>query len=110
MLEIFQISISEWLLLVSAVVMLIGSIGLFRFKDVYTRTHAATLITVGGVCFSLLIIAIDMFMTGFISATFIEIILIIVFILISSPIASQAIVESAYKKKILPKLGIRRKK
>lgn len=110
MIEILtQMTLSELLLLISSVIMLIGSIGLFIFRDVYTRTHAATLITVGGVCFSLLVIGFSIFMADFLSIHLIKMDLIIILILVTSPIAAQAIVESAHKQGIKPILGISRK-
>jgi len=101
-LYLVQMPLGEWLLLVSSLVMLVGAIGLFRFPDVYTRMHASNLIAVGGVCFSLFVIIISSFLQGLFSSTLMMLIFILVFIVITSPVATQAISESAYRKGIKP--------
>ena len=93
----------EWIisimLYISAIFMLIGAIGLLRFPDLYTRIHAATMITVGGVCFFLLVLA----ATTFWSIYSIKILIIVAFTMITSPTISHALANSAYKLDIKPK-------
>jgi len=90
--------ITNVLLYVSSIFMLIGALGLFRFPCPYTRIHAATMVTVGGVCFSMLILAASMFWTLFMP----RILIITAFTLFTSPVLSHAIVNSAYKLDIKP--------
>lgn len=85
---------------IGAVVCAIGAIGLLRFPDVYTRTHAQTVINVGGTCLILL----GAFAETFWSIASIKSMLIIVFVLLTSPIGSHAIARAAYKSGITPKV------
>jgi multicomponent Na+:H+ antiporter subunit G len=91
--------ITQILLYISAIFMLIGAVGLFRFPDVYNRIHAATLVTVGGVCFFMIILAASNFWTAY----SLKIILIVGFTLFSSPILSHTIAHTSYKLGIKPK-------
>ncbi|MFH1445018.1 MAG: monovalent cation/H(+) antiporter subunit G [Nanoarchaeota archaeon] len=100
---LLQMTISEWMFFAASVIMLIGSLGLFRFPDVYTRAHATSIITIGGVCLTLFITAVASFFAGFSITFMVEILLIILFILITSPVTSHAVADSAYKMKIKPK-------
>jgi len=71
------------------VVAFIGAIGLLRLPDFYTRTHAQTVIIIGGVCLPLLILAIQQ--------RSVKIFLILIVLLITSPTATHAIARAAYK-------------
>ena len=87
------------LLYVSAAFMFIGAVGLLRFPDLYTRIHAATMVTVGGVCLSLLLLA----ATTFWSVYSLKIVVVVIFTLITSPTISHALANTAYKLDIKPK-------
>ena len=89
----------EILLIVAGIYAVLGAIGLFRFPDFYTRTHAATMITVGGVCLGLLILA----LSAFWSVYSLKSVIVIVLIFFTSPTATHAIANAAYKKGIKPK-------
>ncbi len=91
------------LLYISAVFALIGAIGLFRFPDFYTRTHAATVITVGGVCLALAALTISTFWNVYSLKSMIVIILIF----LTAPTATHAIANAAYKKDIKPRMLIK---
>jgi len=76
-----------------ALVAIIGSIGLVRFPDVFTRSHAQTVINVGGVSFML---------AGFILENLESVIawkflIMIALIFVTSPVATHAITKAAYK-------------
>lgn len=71
----------------------IGCIGLLRFPDVYTRSHAQTVVMVSGITLILLGIFIETLET----AISWKIIIIILLIFIASPTATHAITKSAYK-------------
>ncbi|MBW6451474.1 MAG: monovalent cation/H(+) antiporter subunit G [DPANN group archaeon] len=93
-----MITIINILFILSTISMIIGALGLFRFPDIYTRIHAATMITIGGVVLSLIAIAFNPFNLQF----SIKILIIASFIVITSPITSHAIVMSAYDNGIKP--------
>ena len=87
------------LLIIPLIFIVIGVIGFFRFPDFYTRTHSSTIVTVGGVCLALFILLLSRFWSVYSSKT----LLIIIFILITSPTASHAIANVAYKTGVKPK-------
>lgn len=91
--------VSQALLYVSAILAVIGSIGLIRFPDFYTRTHAAGVVGVGSVSLALFALAISTFWSAFT----IKIMIIIVFNLFTNPTATHAIADTAYKLGIKPK-------
>lgn len=90
--------IGEIWLGIASVSMLLGAIGFFRFKGFYLRVHAATMVTVGGVCFSLLYLALSQFW----SIYTLKISLIIILIMITAPTSSHAIARAAYRTGIRP--------
>ncbi|NOR85416.1 Na+/H+ antiporter subunit G [archaeon] len=82
---------------ISAIVIFVGAIGLFRFPDVYTRIHAATLITISGIILPLIALAIE-------NKTYtIKIIIIILLMLLSNATTGHAIGKSAHRHGIKPK-------
>jgi len=87
------------MLYISAVLALIGSIGLFRFPDFYTRAHAANIITIGGVCLALSALFISLLW----SVYSLKIVLIILFILLTSPASTHAIANKMYEAGFKPK-------
>ncbi|RLI97667.1 MAG: sodium:proton antiporter [Candidatus Aenigmatarchaeota archaeon] len=92
--------ISEILVFLSGIIACIGAIGLFRFKDFYTRSHASTVISVGGVMFSLFVL---MFGERFMSAYFFKILIILIIMLITEPTATHAIANRAYMMGVRPR-------
>lgn len=91
--------VTQALLYVSAILAVIGSIGLIRFPDFYTRTHAATVSSVGGVSLALLALFISTFWSPFT----LKIVVIIIFNLFTNPTATHAVAETAYKLGMKPK-------
>jgi multicomponent Na+:H+ antiporter subunit G len=89
---------AEGLLWVGGVVTLIGSLGLLRFPDFYTRAHAATLVAVGG--FTLALIGLALFNPF--NANFFKILLILAINFITNPTATHALADSAYRLGIRP--------
>jgi len=92
--------IAEILLAVAGFFALLGAIGLFRFPDFYTRSHASTVTGVGGVMFALFVL---MFRDALFGAYFTKILLIIVFLLLTGPTAQHAIADRAYTDGVKPK-------
>ena len=87
------------MLYVSGIFAFIGSIGLLRFPDFYTRTHAATVLSVGSLSLGFLALMI----ATFLSVYTIKIFIIILFNLFTNPTATHAIAERAYRMGIKPK-------
>jgi len=88
------------IIFIGSLIAIIGSFGLLRFPDVYTRSHAQTVTIVGGVC----LILIGILTSQPISQTTIKIIFLIIFIFLTSPTATHAITKAAYRSGIKPKV------
>lgn len=91
--------IEEIWLGISGIFMLLGAVGLLRFKCFYLRAHSATMTTVGGVCLSLFYFAYKTLWSIFSFKT----LLIIIFLLLTSPTATHAISHAAFVNGIKPK-------
>jgi multicomponent Na+:H+ antiporter subunit G len=87
------------MLYVSGILAVIGSLGLIRFPDFYTRTHAATVISVGGFSLGLLALAVSTFW----SVYSLKIMAVMALNLMTNPTATHAIAESAYRLGVKPK-------
>jgi multicomponent Na+:H+ antiporter subunit G len=92
--------ITEILLTVAGIWAVLGALGLFRFPDFYTRSHAATMISVGGVMFALFVL---MFGERFLGIYFFKILVVLIMLLITGPTAAHAIANKAYMVGIAPK-------
>lgn len=77
-------------LLTGSAFMLIASIGILRFKDLYNRMHASTKATSFGLL--LLIVAISLFFVNWVVA--LKSLMIIVFIYLTAPLAAHSIAKS----------------
>lgn len=92
--------LSVFCLLLGAFLILSGGIGLLRFPDFYTRIHAAGItetLASGFILLGLMLIA------GWGIVLF-KLLLILLFILITSPTAGHALVKSALHGKLAPLL------
>ena len=96
--------ISSVLIICGFVFFLGGSIGMLRLPDFYARLHAAGMLdtmglflTMGGLA---LYVAHDFSMGNFLSA--LKIILIVVFVFITSPTATHAIVDAGVRAGLKP--------
>jgi len=76
----------------SGIFMLAGALGMFRFKDFYLKIHCATMITVGGVLFSLFLL-----MLSSDGAIRIKILALSSIIFLTSPVSTHFIALAAYK-------------
>ena len=79
---------------IGAIAAVIGSYGLVRFPDVYTRAHAQTVINVSGAC--LMIIGFILTVLG--DPVMWRLLILIILIFLTSPTATHAISKAAYKK------------
>jgi len=100
-LEILRHVLSGTLLLGGAIFMLIGSIGVLRLPDFYARLHAAgitdTLATI-------LLISGMIVESGF-TQTSAKLLLVAIFLFLTSPTATHAVANAALKAGLKPRLG-----
>ena len=95
------LDILSWLLLGGGgALVAIGGIGIVRFPDVYTRSHAAGVTDTGGA--GLILIGL-MLQSGFTLVT-VKLALILIFIVFTSPTATFALVHAAYESDEAPEL------
>ena len=80
------------------VALLIGSLGLLRLPDVYCRIHAVGMIDTAGASFIILGMIIH---EGF-SLVSLKLVLIGIFLFFTSPIATHAVAQVAYKSGVVP--------
>ncbi len=84
------------LIIIGAVFLFLGALGIYRMPDVYNRLQAGTkATTLGGMS---LIIGVGLIQPDW----FFKTLILVVFIALSNPISSHALARSAYKSKIKP--------
>ncbi|NHK29558.1 monovalent cation/H(+) antiporter subunit G [Parvularcula flava] len=97
---IFDI-LSWCLFLLGALFIIAGSLGMLRFPDFYTRLHAAGVTDTLGV--ELMLLAMIFQSDNWI--TIVKLLLIALFMLLTSPVATHAIAHAAWVGKLKPMLG-----
>lgn len=88
-------------LLAGSFLILSGGVGVLRFPDFYTRMHAAGItetLATGLILIGLMVLA------GW-GLVFAKLVMILLFILLTSPTASHALAKSAQHGELLPKLA-----
>jgi len=94
--------IAAWVLALGGCFFLIvGAVGLIRLPDVYARIHSAGIIDTVGAVFVLVALA---FYGGFTLVT-LKLLLILVFIFITSPTATNALANAMYSDGVKPVLA-----
>ncbi|MEM5871341.1 MAG: monovalent cation/H(+) antiporter subunit G [Candidatus Aenigmatarchaeota archaeon] len=88
------------LILIGCIFSIIGAFGLHRFPDVYSRSHAQTVVNVGGTVAILIGVVIETFY----SSLSIKAIFLIIFIFFTLPVGTHAIAKAAYVSGIKPKV------
>ena len=88
------------LLLTGGVFAVIGGIGIMRLPDVYTRLHGAGITDTMGAG---LILAGLMVHEGFTLIT-VKLVLIFIFLIMTSPVSSHVLANAAYRSGLSPKL------
>jgi multicomponent Na+:H+ antiporter subunit G len=97
----FLVDALSWVFLsAGAVFCVIGGIGLLRMPGFYSRTHASGLIDTMGAGLILLGLA---FQSGFSEVT-IKLLIVLVFLFVTSPTAAHALVNGAYTQGLKPVL------
>ncbi|HUP24520.1 MAG TPA: monovalent cation/H(+) antiporter subunit G [Thermoanaerobaculia bacterium] len=90
---------ASWLLLAfGSLFCLVGSLGVLRFPDFYTRCHAAGITDTFG---AVLILAGLALQGGFSQGVTLKLALVCGFLLLSSPVASHALVKAAHAHGVL---------
>jgi multicomponent Na+:H+ antiporter subunit G len=87
------------LIFAGSIISVIGAFGLLRFPDIYSRTHAQTVMSVGGTCLLLLGVFIETLPSLYSAKS----ILLITFIFLTAPAGSHAIARAAYKSGVKPR-------
>ena len=90
--------LSGFFIACGVVALLIGSLGLLRLPDVYCRIHAVGMLDTAGASFIILGMIIH---EGFTLVT-VKLVLIGVFMFFTSPIATHAVAQVAYKSGVVP--------
>ena len=83
---------------IGVVALLIGSLGLIRLPDVFCRIHAVGMIDTAGASFIIL----GMVIHEGLSLVSVKLVLIGVFLFFTSPIATHAVAQVAYKMGVKP--------
>ena len=89
---------SGFFIVCGVVALLIGTLGLLRLPDVYCRIHAVGMIDTAGASFIILGMIIH---EGF-TLVSVKLVLIGVFLFFTSPIATHAVAQVAYKSGVAP--------
>ena len=89
---------SGFFIVCGVVALLIGTLGLLRLPDVYCRIHAVGMIDTAGASFIILGMIIH---EGF-TLVSVKLVLIGVFLFFTSPIATHAVAQVAYKSGVVP--------
>jgi len=89
------------LAIAGALLVLLGTFGVLRFPDVYTRIHAASITDTGGA--SLVILGLAL-ISGLQLVT-IKLVLVWVFIMLTSPAAANALANAAFSSGHAPWIG-----
>lgn len=82
-----------------------GAIGIFRFKEFYTRLHAASVTDTLCVFF----IITGLVLQAGVSLVTVKLVLVVVFLWLTGPVASHALIRSAYQTGLKPNLKTTRK-
>ena len=91
MITLFLEILSWGLLIIGSMMLIIGGIGMVRLPDVFSRMHGAGIIATMGACTILLGLT---FQAG-LSIVTLKLVLIIVFIVVTSPTATLALARAA---------------
>ncbi|MCZ6803956.1 MAG: monovalent cation/H(+) antiporter subunit G [Proteobacteria bacterium] len=92
--------ISGFFIITGSVVIIIGLLGVFRMPDFFTRLHAASIIDTMGTIF----IVVGLMLYSGMNLVSLKLLLIMVFILITTPAAAHALAKSALYGNLKPVL------
>ena len=87
------VNVASWALLVGgAIFCIIGAVGVLRFPDLYTRTHAATITDTLGA--GMLLVGLTLQAGP--NLTAVKLLMVLAFLLYTSPVSGHALVKAAY--------------
>lgn len=93
------VDILSWLAIAAGVVLLLaGGIGLVRLPEFYTRCHAAGVTDTGAT----LLILVGLMLQAGLSLVTVKLILILMFLFFTSPVATHALAHAAYTTGVRP--------
>ncbi|MEE8234192.1 MAG: monovalent cation/H(+) antiporter subunit G [Gammaproteobacteria bacterium] len=96
-----MIDLLSWVSLVAgSIFLIIGTIGLIRLPDFFTRLHAASVVDTLG-C---ILIMMGLMLQAGLSLVTVKLILIMIFILLTSPTAAHALAKAALHGEVKPLL------
>lgn len=101
MIENLQTLLGGSIMLLGAVLSLVGALGLLRLPDVFARMHAASLVDTLG----MLLLVLGMLIIEGFSLNTLKLVLIALFVLFTSPVATHALSKAAIKEGIKPRLA-----
>jgi multicomponent Na+:H+ antiporter subunit G len=101
-----QTILSVLLICMGIFFMLVGSIGILRLPDFYSRTHAVSMSDALGISSVMLGLIVH---EGFTQSS-LKLLFIILFVALSNPIGSHALSRAAYIRKLKPLLTAQKKK
>ena len=84
------------LMWIPAILGVIGAVGIIRLPNLYTRIFASTMCAIGGTCFLVFLLAVK----HFYSILSMKYFFLMFLLILTSPTASHAIANAAYKNKI----------
>ena len=95
------INLLSWVSLVAgSTFLIIGTIGLIRFPDFFTRLHAASIVDTLG-C---ILIMLGLMLQAGLSIVTVKLFLVVLFILFTSPVATHALAKAALHGEVKPLL------
>ena len=90
--------LSSLCLFIGILALLIGSIGLVRLPDIYSRMHAVGMMDTAGIGFLIL----GMMLHAGLTLVTVKLVFIGIFLFFTSPIAGHAVAQAAYKDGVKP--------
>jgi len=100
----FTVNVLSWFFLVTgSAFMIIGGLGLLRLPDFYTRIHAASITDTVGAW----LVLVGLMLQAGLNLVMVKLVLILVFLVLTSPLASHALAKAAYGRGIEPLEGPR---
>ncbi len=90
--SLLQIAVSVGLIVVGLLIMLVGSIGILRLPDFFSRTHAASKVDTTGIIFLLL----GLVVIEGVSLAMAKLLIAIAFIMLANPVAVHALARAAW--------------
>lgn len=93
------LDVASWIcLLAGSFFLIVGAIGILRLPDFYTRIHAASMTDTMG---AWLILIGLMFQAG-LSLVTVKLVLVLVFLVLTSPLAGHVLAKAAYQRGLEP--------